>query len=114
MSLFFFNDTATPETYTLSLHDALPISRRIGLCNAGVMAVEGAKLFDLLEGIGRDNAKQEYYLSDIVAVAIGRGLACSIVEGEARDLVGIDSRAGLAAAEAIVQEIGRTSRRERG
>src|SRR3712207_8131846 len=26
MSFFFFNDTATPEIYTLSLHDALPIS----------------------------------------------------------------------------------------
>src|SRR2546426_7937302 len=28
VSLFFFNDTATTEIYTLSLHDALPISRR--------------------------------------------------------------------------------------
>src|SRR6266404_5233931 len=27
-SFFFFNDTATTEIYTLSLHDALPISRR--------------------------------------------------------------------------------------
>src|SRR5256885_9685903 len=27
-SIFFFNDTPTPEIYTLSLHDALPISRR--------------------------------------------------------------------------------------
>src|SRR2546427_1587382 len=27
MSIFFFNDTATTEIYTLSLHDALPISR---------------------------------------------------------------------------------------
>src|SRR5258708_26587558 len=27
LSLFFFNDTATTEIYTLSLHDALPISR---------------------------------------------------------------------------------------
>src|SRR3712207_9170069 len=26
---FFFNDTATTEIYTLSLHDALPISRRL-------------------------------------------------------------------------------------
>src|SRR5437660_5112546 len=26
-SVFFFNDTATSEIYTLSLHDALPISR---------------------------------------------------------------------------------------
>src|SRR5947207_15664684 len=31
-SFFFFNDTATTEIYTLSLHDALPISD--GLCNA--------------------------------------------------------------------------------
>src|SRR3712207_9253816 len=28
-SLFFFNDTATTEIYTLSLHDALPISHRL-------------------------------------------------------------------------------------
>src|SRR3712207_8185821 len=27
---FFFNDTATTEIYTLSLHDALPISNKIG------------------------------------------------------------------------------------
>src|SRR2546429_4631557 len=31
---FFFNDTATTEIYTLSLHDALPISRRRGSCPA--------------------------------------------------------------------------------
>src|SRR5215211_9257647 len=34
---FFFNDTATTEIYTLSLHDALPISRcrrRRGTCSA--------------------------------------------------------------------------------
>src|SRR2546430_9794980 len=30
MSFFFFNDTATTEIYTLSLHDALPISGRAG------------------------------------------------------------------------------------
>src|SRR3989475_7324085 len=28
--LFFFNDTATTEIYTLSLHDALPISNSVG------------------------------------------------------------------------------------
>src|SRR5574341_2274083 len=30
--LFFFNDTATTEIYTLSLHDALPISERPDTC----------------------------------------------------------------------------------
>src|SRR3712207_7614109 len=29
-SIFFFNDTATTEIYTLSLHDALPISQALG------------------------------------------------------------------------------------
>src|SRR5256885_17017010 len=32
--VFFFNDTATTEIYTLSLHDALPISRRAGNASA--------------------------------------------------------------------------------
>src|ERR687897_53160 len=31
-SVFFFNDTATTEIYTLSLHDALPISPRVSMC----------------------------------------------------------------------------------
>src|SRR2546430_8062480 len=38
---FFFNDTATTEIYTLSLHDALPISPCLGenpLCNQPVTA----------------------------------------------------------------------------
>ena len=84
--------------------DASEQERRIGLCNAGAMAVEAEILFDLLQGIGRDNAKQEYYLGDIVTIAQRRGLACAVVEGDARDLPGIDSRAGLAAVEAIVQD----------
>src|SRR3712207_8871987 len=35
---FFFNDTATTEIYTLSLHDALPISSRSRLTRAGMSA----------------------------------------------------------------------------
>src|SRR2546422_10297471 len=40
---FFFNDTATTEIYTLSLHDALPISRprsRVSRCAADASAVD--------------------------------------------------------------------------
>ena len=78
--------------------------RAIGLCNAGVMAVDSAHLFALLDGVGNDNAKGEYYLPDIVAVARERGLGCAVVEGDARDLPGIDSRADLAAVEAVLQD----------
>src|SRR5260370_28396765 len=35
-SFFFFNDTATTEIYTLSLHDALPISARSGRATSGL------------------------------------------------------------------------------
>src|ERR1044071_10003656 len=40
---FFFNDTATSEIYTLSLHDALPISRRRRLHGAGDPRGRGAE-----------------------------------------------------------------------
>src|SRR2546426_12574892 len=38
-SLFFFNDTATTEIYTLSLHDALPILRRSALVHCGRIVI---------------------------------------------------------------------------
>ena len=49
---FFFNDTATTEIYTLSLHDALPISRtrRIGRrSSSGHVLAQLAERFDLLQ-----------------------------------------------------------------
>src|SRR3712207_8797839 len=41
---FFFNDTATTEIYTLSLHDALPISRSHPARRAGALDHGGARL----------------------------------------------------------------------
>src|SRR3712207_7946587 len=41
-SFFFFNDTATTEIYTLSLHDALPISRQTVLMKVGVEVLRRA------------------------------------------------------------------------
>ena len=83
--------------------DATPAQQAIGLCNAGIMAIDGARLFALIDRIGNANAKGEYYLTDIVALARADGLRCAVVEADVTELMGIDSRAGLAAAEAIVQ-----------
>ncbi len=83
--------------------DATAEEQAVTLCNAGAMAVDGARLFDLLERVGNDNAKGEYYLTDIVAIAREDGLRCAVVEGAAGELIGIDSPAGLAAAEALMQ-----------
>lgn len=83
--------------------DASPEQRAIGLCNGGVMVLDGAVAFDLLSGIRNDNAQGEYYLTDIVAAARARGLGCAVVEADPEEVLGIDSRAGLAVAEGIVQ-----------
>ena len=83
--------------------DAGDADLRIELCNSGVMAIDGSVLDGLLRGVGAGNAKGEYYLTDLVALARGRGLRCVAVEGPADELLGINSRAELAAAEAVVQ-----------
>ena len=84
--------------------DATPEQGAIALCNAGVMAIDAAPLPGLLARVGTDNAKGEYYLTDIVAIARGDGLACAVVEGDEAELIGVNSRADLARAEAVVQE----------
>lgn len=84
--------------------DAGPAELAVGLCNSGVMAVDGRRLFGLLDRVGNANAKGEYYLTDIVSLARAEGLACAYVEGDAEELMGINSRAELAEAERIAQD----------
>ncbi len=83
--------------------EATAAERAIGLCNSGVMAIDGARLFGWLARIGNANAKGEYYLTDIVALARAEGAACAFVEADPEELLGVNSRADLAAAEAVVQ-----------
>lgn len=84
--------------------DATPEQLAVNLCNSGVMCVDGARLFGLLDRVGNDNAKGEYYLTDIVALARADGLACAVVEGAEEELLGVNSRAELAVAEAVAQK----------
>ena len=88
----------------VEFRDATAKERAIPLCNSGVMAVRGRHLFDLLDGIEANNAKGEYYLTDIVALARQRGLRARVVEGAAEELLGVNSRADLAVAEAVTQQ----------
>jgi bifunctional UDP-N-acetylglucosamine pyrophosphorylase / glucosamine-1-phosphate N-acetyltransferase len=83
--------------------DATDAQRAVDLCNGGVMAVDAAKLFPLVERIGKNNAKGEYYLTDIVGLARADALDCAVVEVDADEIMGVDSRADLARAEAIWQ-----------
>jgi bifunctional UDP-N-acetylglucosamine pyrophosphorylase/glucosamine-1-phosphate N-acetyltransferase len=94
--------------------DASTEQRAIGLCNSGVMAIDGNRLFGLLDRVGNANAKGEYYLTDIVGIARADGAACAVVEAPADELIGINSRAELAAAEAILQNRLRAQAMENG
>src|SRR5256885_17156006 len=51
--VFFFNDTATTEIYTLSLHDALPISKHVsaGDCGGELLDEERDALCPVVQGI---------------------------------------------------------------
>ncbi len=73
------------------------------LCNSGIMVVDGGRLFGLLERVGTDNAKGEHYLTDIVELARADGLDCRLIEGREDELMGINTRTDLAAAEALTQ-----------
>lgn len=83
--------------------DAGPAELAVPLCNAGMMAVAGDLLWRLLKRVGNANAAGEYYLPDIVMLARAEGLAATVIEAPEGELLGVNSRADLAAAEAAFQ-----------
>jgi bifunctional UDP-N-acetylglucosamine pyrophosphorylase/glucosamine-1-phosphate N-acetyltransferase len=84
--------------------DASAAERAITLCNAGLMALAGEHALKLLDAIGNKNAKGEYYLTDAVALARAKGLQAVAIETEEDDVRGINTKAQLAEAEAVLQQ----------
>jgi bifunctional UDP-N-acetylglucosamine pyrophosphorylase / glucosamine-1-phosphate N-acetyltransferase len=84
--------------------DADPQQAAITLCNGGIMAVAAEHLFDLVDRLGTSNAKREFYLTDIVGIARQRDLAVTHVELPAEEVLGVNTRAELAEAEALMQD----------
>jgi bifunctional UDP-N-acetylglucosamine pyrophosphorylase/glucosamine-1-phosphate N-acetyltransferase len=83
--------------------DASEAERAIGLCNAGVLCARAAELALWLGRVRPDNARGEFFLTDVVALARADGARVSAVEAPYDELRGINTRAELAAAEAGVQ-----------
>lgn len=75
----------------------------IPLCNSGVMALRGSVAWKLLERVKNTNAKGEYYLTDVVALAREIGMHAVAVEGDEDEVLGVNSRNELAVAESIFQ-----------
>ena len=83
--------------------DASEAERAIGLCNAGVLCADAADFGAWLASVDNDNAKGEFYLTDVVALAAVQGALVRAVEAPEAELRGINSRAELAQAEAEIQ-----------
>ena len=83
--------------------DATPEQRAIKLCNAGVMAFDGRKALQIIETIGNANSKSEYYLTDAVSVVRELGWEAVVIETSEDEVRGINTKAQLAEAEAVMQ-----------
>jgi bifunctional UDP-N-acetylglucosamine pyrophosphorylase / glucosamine-1-phosphate N-acetyltransferase len=84
--------------------DATAEEYAIGLCWGGLMLIRARHLSELVDGLDRNNAKSEFYLTGIVESASDKGLQCRAVELPAEELIGINTRAELAEAEALMQQ----------
>lgn len=87
--------------------EASPAVLALTACNSGVMAAPAALLFDLLAEVRNDNAKGEYYLTDVVALARQRGAPTRAVFAAEDSVMGVNAQAELAQAEALFQSVQR-------
>lgn len=94
--------------------DATDDERKITLCNGGLMALAGDTALKILDRIGNSNAKGEYYLTDAVAMARDLGLKATVIETDEDDVRGINNKAQLAEAEAVLQQRLRAQAMEAG
>ena len=83
--------------------DASAAETAIGFCNSGVMAFRLDNLLEVLGAIGNANAKGEYYLTDAVEVVRRLGGRAVAIECSENEVLGVNARGELAAAEAIWQ-----------
>src|SRR4029077_263098 len=83
--------------------DASDLERTIKFCNGGLMALRGECALDILDRIGDDNAKREFYLTDAVTIADGMALEAVALETTEDEVRGINTKAQLADAEDVLQ-----------
>ncbi len=84
--------------------DASQAELAIRACNSGVLAAPAELLFDWLSKVGCDNAKGEYYLTDVVGLANADGRAVRAAFAPEEAFKGVNSQAELAIAEAAFQQ----------
>ena len=83
--------------------DASEVEKSITEANTGILAASKALLEDLIGALRPDNDQGEYYLTDVVALAVGRGLRVTTVTADAEESLGVNDHAQLARLERVYQ-----------
>jgi len=83
--------------------DASEKERAVTLCNAGLLAADAKSFFRWAAKLKNDNAQKEYYLTDIPLLARADRVACAVACTDEEEVMGVNSRAELANAEAAMQ-----------
>jgi bifunctional UDP-N-acetylglucosamine pyrophosphorylase/glucosamine-1-phosphate N-acetyltransferase len=97
--------TSGDELIAIREHkDASDAEREITLCNGGLMAIRGDLALTLLDRVRNDNAKGEYYLTDVVEIARDLGYRTAIAIVPEEEVHGVNDRAQLASAERMIQD----------
>lgn len=102
--LILDGDTLTAIT---EAKEASPQVLAVTACNSGVMAAPAALLFSLLADVRNDNAKGEYYLTDVVELARKAGHPTRAVFAPEDSVMGVNAQSELAQAEALFQKVQR-------
>jgi bifunctional UDP-N-acetylglucosamine pyrophosphorylase/glucosamine-1-phosphate N-acetyltransferase len=97
----------TPDGFLnriVEFKDASESERRITLCNSGLYAADAAKFFRWAAALKNENAQGEYYLTDVPVIARAEGVKCALAFADEAVVTGVNSRAELAGAEALMQQ----------
>lgn len=98
------NDSAKIERI-VEEKDASDTIRKINEVNSGVMVVDGDKLKKWLKAIGNDNAQGEYYLTDLIELAVKEGeIVNSYIVADHKEIEGINNKIQLADLEREYQQ----------
>ena len=84
--------------------DCTKEQKAIKSVNAGVYAIDRKYLDEFIPKIDNNNAQKEYYLTDIIKLAVNSGLKIEPIEVDEKEFMGVNSKLDLANAEDIMQD----------
>lgn len=85
--------------------DASPEEAAVTECNSGFYCFDAQALFEGLAQVGNDNAQGEFYLTDVLEICRrSGGKVAALVADDAAECLGVNSRAQLAEAQAIMRD----------